>query len=48
MIEAVGFKVLKLVRTRIGPLSLKGLQVGQWRDLSSAELALLRRPHETV
>jgi len=48
MIEAVGFKVLKLVRTRIGPLSLEGLQVGQWRDLSSAELALLRRPHETV
>jgi len=45
MIEAVGFKVLKLVRTRIGPLSLEGLQVGQWRDLSSAELASLRRPH---
>jgi 23S rRNA pseudouridine2605 synthase len=44
MIEAVGFKVLKLVRTRIGPLSLEGLQVGQWRDLSSAELASLRRP----
>jgi 23S rRNA pseudouridine2605 synthase len=44
MIEAVGFKVLKLVRTHIGPLSLEGLQVGQWRDLSSTELALLRRP----
>jgi 23S rRNA pseudouridine2605 synthase len=45
MIEAVGFKVLKLVRTHIGPLSLKGLQVGQWRNLSSAELASLRRRH---
>jgi pseudouridine synthase len=43
MIEAIGFKVLKLVRTRIGPLSLQGLQVGQWRDLSSAELSSLRR-----
>jgi pseudouridine synthase len=45
MIEAVGFKVLKLVRTRIGPLSLESLQVGQWRDLSTTELASLRRPH---
>jgi len=45
MIEAVGFKVLKLVRTHIGPLSLEGLRVGQWRDLSSSELASLRRPH---
>jgi 23S rRNA pseudouridine2605 synthase len=44
MIEAVGFKVLKLVRTRIGPLSLEGLQVGEWRDLSSSELVALRRP----
>jgi 23S rRNA pseudouridine2605 synthase len=45
MIEAVGFKVLKLVRTRIGPLSLEGLQVGKWRDLTSAELASLCRGH---
>jgi 23S rRNA pseudouridine2605 synthase len=45
MIEAVGFKVLKLVRTRIGPLLLEGLQVGQWREISSAELAALLRPH---
>jgi len=45
MIEALGFKVLKLVRTHIGPLSLEGLRVGQWRDLSSSELASLRRPH---
>lgn len=45
MIEAVGFKVLKIVRTHIGPLSLTGLQVGQWRNLSSTELASLRRRH---
>ena len=43
MIEAVGFKVLKLVRTRIGPLTLEGLQVGGWRELTPAELASLRR-----
>jgi 23S rRNA pseudouridine2605 synthase len=43
MIEAVGFKVLKLVRTRIGALTLAGLQVGKWRDLSPAEMAVLKR-----
>ena len=45
MIEAVRFKVLKLVRTRIGLLSLEGLQVGRWRDLTSAELTALCRRH---
>jgi len=43
MIEAVGFKVLKLVRTKIGPLTLKGLEVGKWRALSRAEVAATRR-----
>jgi len=42
MVEAVGFKVLKLVRTRIGPLTLDGLEVGKWRELSSAEVRSLR------
>jgi len=46
MIEAVGFKVLKLVRTRIGPLTLKGLEVGKWRVLTRLEVVALmhRRP----
>ncbi|MGO8819350.1 MAG: pseudouridine synthase [Terriglobia bacterium] len=44
MVEAVGFKVLKLVRTHIGPLTLKGLQVGKWRELSAKEVDGLRRP----
>ncbi len=39
MIEAVGFKVLKLVRIRIGALTLEGLQVGKWRALTPAEVA---------
>jgi 23S rRNA pseudouridine2605 synthase len=43
MIEAVGFKVLKLVRTHIGPLALEGLEVGKWRELKPAEVAAVRR-----
>jgi 23S rRNA pseudouridine2605 synthase len=43
MIEAVGFKVLKLVRTRIGPLTLEGLQVGKWRTLTQREINALHR-----
>jgi 23S rRNA pseudouridine2605 synthase len=38
MVEAVGYKVLKLVRTRIGPLALKGLEVGKWRELVPGEV----------
>jgi 23S rRNA pseudouridine2605 synthase len=43
MIEVVGFTVLKLVRTGIGSLTLEGLQVGKWRELTAAETASLRR-----
>jgi 23S rRNA pseudouridine2605 synthase len=43
MIEAVGFNVLKLVRTAIGPLTLEGLSVGRWRELTGAEVAGLRQ-----
>jgi pseudouridine synthase len=42
MIEAVGFKVLKLVRTRIGPCTLEGLEVGKYRLLDPAEVRLFR------
>ena len=40
LLEAVGLKALKLVRTRIGPCTLEGLQVGQFRDLLPSERAL--------
>jgi pseudouridine synthase len=40
LLEAVGLKVLKLVRTRIGPCTLEDLQVGHWRDLRPSERAL--------
>jgi 23S rRNA pseudouridine2605 synthase len=42
MVEAVGFKVLKLVRTAIGPLTLAGLEVRRSRPLSAAEVGALR------
>ncbi|MBZ5498441.1 MAG: rRNA pseudouridine synthase [Acidobacteriia bacterium] len=44
MMEAVGFKVLKLVRTGIGPLTLEGLEIGKYRSLTRAEVAALRQP----
>jgi pseudouridine synthase len=41
MIEAIGSKVLKLVRTSIGPVPIGDLSIGKWRDLSPAELKSL-------
>ena len=43
MIEAVGFKVLKLVRIGLGPLTLAGLEIGKWRELAPSEVSKLRR-----
>lgn len=42
MLEAVESKVLKLVRTSIGPLRLTELAIGKWRPLTREELALLK------
>jgi 23S rRNA pseudouridine2605 synthase len=42
MIEALGSKVLKLVRTRIGPLSIGNLPIGRHRSLTSFELQALQ------
>jgi 23S rRNA pseudouridine2605 synthase len=38
----IGRPVKRIKRTRIGPLQLRGLAVGEWRDLTSSELAQLR------
>ncbi len=43
MIEAVGSRVLKLVRIRIGSLDLANLGIGQFRDLSPAEVRMLKQ-----
>ncbi len=48
MIEAVGFKVLKLVRTRIGPCLLEGLESGKWRHLSKREISDIRASASTT
>lgn len=42
MTAAAGHPTLRLVRVAIGPLSLAGLQPGQWRDLTAAELQALK------
>jgi 23S rRNA pseudouridine2605 synthase len=45
MIEALGGRVMKLVRTRIGSLALGDLPIGRYRILSPQELAeLTKRP----
>jgi pseudouridine synthase len=41
MLEAVGSKVLKLVRTAVGPVRLGELPIGKWRDLTVEEVRLL-------
>jgi 23S rRNA pseudouridine2605 synthase len=38
MIEAIGSKVLKLVRTAIGPIRIGDLKIGDHRELSPVEL----------
>lgn len=43
MTAAVGFPTLRLVRVAIAHLQLSGLQPGEWRDLTSAELAALQQ-----
>jgi 16S rRNA U516 pseudouridylate synthase RsuA-like enzyme len=43
MLEAIGSKALKLVRTRLGTLTLEGLTIGKWRDLTPVEIAQLKR-----
>jgi pseudouridine synthase len=43
MLEAIDCKVLKLVRTRLGPLTLQDLQIGKWRDLTPEEVNKLRK-----
>ncbi len=38
MCAAVGHPVVRLVRTRIGPIAERGLRPGQWRPLTMAEV----------
>src|SRR5207248_1271431 len=42
MCEVVGHPVVRLVRTRIGPLADRTLAPGEWRTLSAAEIRALQ------
>ena len=43
MFAALGYKVKRLTRTRLGPLKLGRLPRGAWRELSAREVEALRR-----
>jgi pseudouridine synthase len=42
MVEALGARVLQLVRVRIGPIAIGTLPIGRWRLLTPAEVAALK------
>jgi len=42
MTAAVGYPTLRLVRVGIGPVTLEGLQPGEWRYLSEKDIKKLR------
>jgi 23S rRNA pseudouridine2457 synthase len=44
MTAAVGHPTLRLVRVAIGKLRLEGIEPGEWRELSAAELQQLQEP----
>ncbi len=48
MLFFLGYRVEKLVRTRIGPLSDPRLKTGYWRPLDREEIASLRRAATTA
>jgi 23S rRNA pseudouridine2605 synthase len=48
MIEAVGGKVLKLVRIAIGPVRIGDLPVGKWRYLDGEEIRMLGGPGRSL
>jgi 23S rRNA pseudouridine2605 synthase len=43
IMEAVGVDVLRLIRTRFGPILLGDVLEGRWRDLNAVELVNLRK-----
>jgi 16S rRNA U516 pseudouridylate synthase RsuA-like enzyme len=46
MVEALGARVLKLVRVRIGEIAIGTLPIGRWRLLTPEEVAAFGRPTE--
>jgi 23S rRNA pseudouridine2605 synthase len=46
MVEALGAKVLKLVRTQIGSIEIGGLEIGKYRALTPEEVRSLQAQHK--
>lgn len=46
MFAQIGHPVKRLMRTSMGPLELKGVANGEWRELTQPEVAALRRAAE--
>lgn len=47
-LDAVGHLVRRLIRLRYGPIKLEeGMPIGSWRNLSSKEVAALKRLHKS-
>ena len=47
MCDAIGHPVTRLKRIAIGPIRDTALKTGQWRELTDAEVARLRKTAET-
>jgi len=45
MVEALGAKVLKLVRTRIGDIAIGDLEIGKFRPMTAREILSLWKSH---
>ncbi len=43
MLGQLGFKVQRLTRTRLGPLTLRGVKIGSYRDLRQEDLDALQK-----
>ncbi len=48
MCEEVGYRVKRLVRTRIGPLSDRRLKPGKWRELTTEEVRELMKAAQSL
>jgi 23S rRNA pseudouridine2605 synthase len=46
LMEAIGVEVLRLIRTKFGPISLGETLEGRWRDLNDGELLSLQKALE--
>jgi 23S rRNA pseudouridine2605 synthase len=42
LMEAIGIEVIRLIRTKFGPISLGETPEGRWRDLNDGELLNLQ------